>query len=1079
MDDLGNDLVEEFYTWESLGRGVKVWDRPVAPEPPFIPFLRGMSVGREGVGDDGKIQGLFGRVAEALAGTPAILPPIAPEEECVFDVLKQDEAPQSILEPRARLTEILLLPPQGEMISRASFQFFLERLDLVFPVTFELLAFEDQHTICLCVDSRDVDQALNLIGTCFPSLGIKVFRDPLLANVLTQYLDKEMVSRDLILEREFYFPIQSLGRSPIDPYTGIFAAMNAVTEGEAALVQINFSKCRAPWADEAVKLVTTPDGKPFFEAQPESVSAAKEKVSKTLYAVVVRISAIAEDEDQARSLGRPLATAFEAFAGQNGFTLAPPLEGDFEDRMVDVAARLFLRSGMLLNTDELLALVHFPDPSVHAPLLARFLPMAETDPPDELIGDEGLLLGTSLREAHEVPIVVSNDERLRHTHIIGASGSGKTTHLIHSILQDIRSGTGVAVLDPHGDLVQEVLQRIPEDRLQDVVLFDPADEDFPVGFNVLDAKSDAEKNLLESDLVSIFQRLSTSWGDQMTTVLANAIMAFLESGEGGTLWHLRRFLVDPKYRAEHLKTVPDPDVLLFWQDEYNLLKGSTAASIVGRLNTFMRSKLLRNMVVQKDNGLDFRKVMDEGKIFLAPLSVGLIGEENCKLLGSLLVSKFYQVALSRQDLEEKDRKAFFMYLDEAGHFASSSLSSILTGTRKYGLGLVLAHHYLNQFGSGNADVLNALLSSAHIRMCFKVEDQDSRRLAEAFDGFEARDLRSLGIGQCVSRVGPSHHSFRLATTGPDRYGEGCLERAHQARSHSREQYARPKAEVEKQYRAEVQERIKSKEPKKTLREKVEENFVPPPVKEAATKIENPPLKPAPPEKKVDESKSVDPPETVSEAPPPPKKELPPEILKTPTEPVSAKRVVGGGSKPEKLPGKGGAKHKAIQAEIKEFAHTLGLGALIEEKLSDGKGDIDVLVRGKGLSIAFEVALQSPVEQEIKNIQKSLPLHDQVVVVSDSEEHLQEIEKSAISEGVIVEAQMNVTFVHQEELRTFFGELQQNLPDQSGSFMGYTVKTNYAVSDQQQVEQRKEALHRLIAQARSEQEQQSTNVEFHE
>src|SRR5262249_49791561 len=217
-------------------------------------------------------------------------------------------------------------------------------------------------------------------------------------------------------------------------------------------------------------------------------------------------------------------------------------------------------------------------------------------------------------------------------------------------------GEGVAVIDPHGDLIDEVLQRIPRKRLEDVILFDPGDEEYPIGLNILAAHSEAEKTLLESDLVSVFRRLSTSWGDQMSAVLGNAVLAILESERGGTLVDLRRLLVEPAFRKEFLTSVKDPHVVYYWTKEFPLLSGRPHGSVLTRLDTFLRPKPIRHMVAQKQSLLDFAQIMDQGKIFLARLAHGAIGEENAHLLGTLLVSKFHQIALGRQNLRETDRR---------------------------------------------------------------------------------------------------------------------------------------------------------------------------------------------------------------------------------------------------------------------------------------------------------------------------------------------------------------------------------------------------------------------------------------
>src|SRR5581483_408379 len=281
-----------------------------------------------------------------------------------------------------------------------------------------------------------------------------------------------------------------------------------------------------------------------------------------------------------------------------------------------------------------------------------------------------MVLGENHHAGETVRVSMTTEQRVRHTHLIGVSGSGKSTLLLNMIAQDVEQGNGIAVLDPHGDLVDQVIARIPAERIKDVVLLDPSDEGYPVGFNILSAHSDLERNLLASDLVSVFKRLSTSFGDQMTTVLGNAILAFLESSVGGTLTDLRRFLVEPAYRDRFLATVGDSEVVYYWQREFPLLSGKPQGPILTRLDTFLRPKVIRHMVSQKENRLDFADVMNGRKILLAKLSQGLIGEENSYLLGTLVVSKLNQVATSRQNMPAEARTPFYLYIDEFHNFVT-------------------------------------------------------------------------------------------------------------------------------------------------------------------------------------------------------------------------------------------------------------------------------------------------------------------------------------------------------------------------------------------------------------------------
>ncbi len=354
------------------------------------------------------------------------------------------------------------------------------------------------------------------------------------------------------------------------------------------------------------------------------------------------------------------------------------------------------------------------------------------------------------------------EQRIRHLHLVGASGSGKTTLMFNLIRQDIASGTGFALLDPHGDLVDRVLEMIPPERREDVVLLDPGDEQFIVPFNVLSAHSDFEKTLLSSDLVAIFRAQSTSWGDQMNVVLGNAIRAFLESTGGGTLADLRRFLLDPAWRDQFLKTVTDPEVVFYWKRGFPQLGGNKSIGpILTRLETFLAPKPIRYMVSQRGNRLDFAAMMDQGKIFLAKLPQGQMGKENSHLLGSLLVAKLQQTAMSRQRMEVKLRRPFFVYADEFQNFICPSMAEILSGARKYGIGFILAHQDLRQL-ERDKEVASAVLSNAFTRVVFRVSDSDARVLSEGFAHFPADVLQNLPIGKAICRVERANNDFNLA-----------------------------------------------------------------------------------------------------------------------------------------------------------------------------------------------------------------------------------------------------------------------------------------------------------------------------
>ena len=474
--------------------------------------------------------------------------------------------------------------------------------------------------------------------------------------------------------------------------------MSELRPGELALFQVLFQPVKYPWPESIRRCVHGNNGRPLFVNRPELVDAAENKIKRSLYAAVVRIAVKTADEERTLQMACDLAGALNVFAHPQGNELIPLSneEYNFEDHIEDVLLRQTHRTGMLLTSDELIGFVHLPGSAVRSPVLERDAGKSKAAPHIVRL-NEGLLIGINEHLGESVPVRLSPDHRVRHMHVIGASGTGKSTLLFNLIRQDIENGQGVAVLDPHGDLIKRIMGIIPESRIDDVVLVDPSDDEYSVGFNILSAHSKTEKILLASDLVSVFQRWSTSWGDQMNSVLQNAISAFLESSRPGTIVDLLRFLVEPAFRNEFLTSVQDSAIVDYWRRSFPHLSGNKSiGSVLTRLDALLAQKPIRHMVSQQENRLDFAHIMDKGQILLARLPEGEIGRENSHLLGTLLVAKFQQIAMSRQAQDMAARRDFWLYIDEFANFITPSMAEILSSVRKYRIGLTLAHHNLHQ-----------------------------------------------------------------------------------------------------------------------------------------------------------------------------------------------------------------------------------------------------------------------------------------------------------------------------------------------------------------------------------------------
>ena len=459
---------------------------------------------------------------------------------------------------------------------------------------------------------------------------------------------------------------------------------------------------------------------------------------------------------------KALSGALRPMGNAQGNRLVPLNDDGYtaRDHIADLVFRQSRRPGMLLNSDELIALAHLPTAAVRAKSLRRVLRTTKPVPEALTRKNNGVSAGLNEHEGVSREVWLPHSVRLNHCHILGATGSGKSTLLSRIAWQDIQFGHGVAVIDPHGDLIDLLIPHIPPERMKDVVLFDPTDPEYAIAFNPLAAASDLERDLLATDFIAVMKQHTSSWGDQMASLLGNAVLAFLCSSKGGTLPELRRFLSDLKFRAEFLKTVTNSEVVYFWTHEAELANKTTIGSILTRLDALLRYESLLHILGQRANRLDFADIMDSGKIFLARLAKGLIGKENAYLLGSLLVSRFYQTTIARQARSRDDRRPFFLMMDEAADLLTSTVSEILKGTRKYGLGLTLAHQTLDQLRRDD-EVYGAVTGNCGVKVCFQVGGDDARKMAKEFGGFQATDLMNLPSRHAIARVGPRDDAFNL------------------------------------------------------------------------------------------------------------------------------------------------------------------------------------------------------------------------------------------------------------------------------------------------------------------------------
>ena len=399
---------------------------------------------------------------------------------------------------------------------------------------------------------------------------------------------------------------------------------------------------------------------------------------------------------------------------------------------------------------------------------------------------------------------IKRKDRRQHMYVLGKSGTGKSVLLSNLIVQNINNGEGVCVVDPHGELVEEILHLIPDHRAKDVIYFNPADIDYNVGFNVISLDDPKYKHLVASGLMGIFTKIwANAWSSRMEYILNNAILALLDT-PGTTLLGIPRLLVDKDYRQMIIGNLKDPIVKAFWVHEYEQwreqFRNEAIAPIQNKVGQFLSTSIIRNVVGQSKSTIDIFNIMNEGKIFLVNVSKGRVGEDNSALLGGMIITKIQLAAMERVRIPENERKDFYLYVDEFQNFATDSFANILSEARKYRLNLIIAHQYTAQLSNENGTaVRDAVFGNVGTMIIFRVGADDAEFIEKEFEPeFTAQDLVNLPNYHVYLKLmidGVTSRPFSASTLPPLKIdpSAGVKEKIIES---SRKLYARPREEVE-------------------------------------------------------------------------------------------------------------------------------------------------------------------------------------------------------------------------------------------------------------------------------------------
>ena len=665
---------------------------------------------------------------------------------------------------------------------------------------------------------------------------------------------------NIVLSKPSFFPLKSFRDLEIDPISSITSAMATIGPGEEVWMQILVKPIADVWQSEGQKYVKAiregqnPNGTSFFQTllnsvgseamaiakgtatgaftipmsqeeakraaqnaqkqQPPRLNAAQElemrsienKLTKMGFQVIIRIVSIADNNLKLESNLRSIEASFKQFAMANLNSLVQSADSNKEKIFKDYAARNFITDkAVILSTEELATFFHFPLSNIETPNIS-WVYSRKSEPPADLPTENCNFIGETMYRNKKVKFGLRNNEdRLRHLYVIGKSGTGKSTLFESMISQDIANGAGVGVLDPHGETIERVLERIPDNRVDDIIYFDPSDTERPIGLNLMQIEDPSQKNLMASGLVSaIKQHFDFSWGPRLEYLLNYSILTLLEV-PGTTMLGITRLLGDQNYQRYILHQVKDPVVVKFWEEEFKEMKGNqklvteAISPIQNKVNRFLASTTIRNILGQKDSTLDIAGAMNNGKILLMNLSKGKIGDDNANLLGALLVSRLQFCALQRANIPYNDRRPFYLYVDEFQNFATGSFETILSESRKYKLGLYLTHQFTAQLPE---EILKAVFGNVGTIMAFSLGAPDAKELANEFAPyFEADDIISLERFQIYIKImvdGMTSHPFSAKILVPWEPGfmvpkTGNREKVLQ---NSREKYGVPREFVE-------------------------------------------------------------------------------------------------------------------------------------------------------------------------------------------------------------------------------------------------------------------------------------------
>ncbi|HSW88534.1 MAG TPA: type IV secretion system DNA-binding domain-containing protein [Candidatus Saccharimonadales bacterium] len=624
-------------------------------------------------------------------------------------------------------------------------------------LSFELVGTQGDIRFYVHTPKRLQDLVEKQINGAYPDADITIVDqdDPKQKNIIGNEYNifsetGKVAFASLSLSEADYSPLKIYKDMPTDGLSMLTSVLAKMTEGEGASVQILISPVNGDWKKagrgyitETKKNEANPE-KATYSTDAKELEGIENKTGKPGFNTTIRIVVSSSSIEAAEAHLNNIISVFGQYNAANEFKQNKIW---FKAMFVrDFIYRYWPMRGQtsILSSEELATIFHFPNKSITTPHI--FWLNSKRAPAPTQIPSSGLFIGNSKFRGQTKPVFVSEEDRQRHMYIIGKTGTGKSEFLKDMILQDIRNGEGVAVIDPHGDLIEGVLPLIPPERAEDVIIFDPSDTARPIGLNIMEAYTEEQKHYMVSSIIGLFYKLydpnqTGIVGPRLEHGIRNAMLTVMAE-TGNTFIEVQRALTDTAFVQDLLPKVTDPIIRRYWTDQIaqtnDFHKSEVLDYIVSKFGRFITNKLMRNIIGQSKSSFDFRKVMDEKKILLVNLSKGKIGEENSNFIGLILVPKLVVAAMSRQDIPQEARKNFYLYVDEFQNFATPDFAQILSEARKYRLNLIVANQFTSQM---QEEVKNAVFGNVGTIASFRVGVQDANYLQHEFQPvFSEADL---------------------------------------------------------------------------------------------------------------------------------------------------------------------------------------------------------------------------------------------------------------------------------------------------------------------------------------------------